>query len=83
MIDEWKRLWQNAAHDAQILASKYTALPPRLILEAKNPMLRSWHFGSVTWAEFERRNSSIESWLVDHGIQIGADRMVYRRGPLH
>lgn len=73
VIEEWKRLWQSAAHDAQVLASKYTGLPPRLILEAKNPMLRNWQFGSMTWADYERRHNSIESWLAGHNIEIVED----------
>jgi hypothetical protein len=41
-MDTWNRLWQSAASDAQAWANKFTNLPPRLILEAKNPMLRNW-----------------------------------------
>lgn len=75
VIDEWDRLWRGAAAEAQVLANKSTNLPPRLILEARNPMLRNWQFGSVTWTDFERRYNPIESWLTDQKIQVIEDRL--------
>jgi hypothetical protein len=73
VINEWNRLWQSAASDARAWANKFTDLPPRLILEAKNPMLRNWQFKTLTWTEFERRFNRIESWLADHGIRVVED----------
>lgn len=70
VINEWNRLWQGAASDARAWANKFTDLPPRLILEAKNPVLRNWQFKTLTWAEFERRFNHIESWLKEHDIRI-------------
>lgn len=78
VINEWNRLWQSAASDAHTLANRSTDLPPRLIRQAKSPMLRNWQLGAehgrtVTWAEFERRYLHIEPWLADHKIHIVED----------
>ncbi len=75
VINEWNRLWQSAANDAQALAARSTDLPQQLIRLAKNPMLRNWqsraeHGRPVTWTEFERRYNHLESWLANHRIQI-------------
>lgn len=73
VINEWNRLWRGAASDAQAGASKFTDLPQRLIVEVRNPMLRSWQCRALTWTEFERRFRHIEFWLRDHGIRIIED----------
>ncbi len=73
VINEWNRLWQSAASEVRTWASKFTNLPQRLVLEAKNPAIRNWQFRKVTWTDFERRYNNIESWLANHSIRIIED----------
>lgn len=77
VLNEWASLWRAAEKEVQSHANSATGIPSGTGRFLKNPAVRGWLWNvnddnrrRQTWPEFRKRYSHIESWLLQHNVQV-------------